>query len=109
MTGPPHAQSILVVDDDVSALDGLTELLETHGYQVRQAQNGQEALEAAKRSPALALILLDLSMPLMDGWGFHAGGVSNRRSPIFQCCDYFTSIGGSGWSRSTHHQACGPR
>jgi CheY-like chemotaxis protein len=67
MAGPPDAQSLLVVDDDVFTLDGLTELLETHGYQVRQAQNGQEALEAAKRSPAPAFILLDLSMPVMDG------------------------------------------
>jgi putative two-component system response regulator len=51
-------------------VNGLMEAVESHGYQVRQAQDGQEALEAAKRSPLLALILVDLSMPMMDGWEF---------------------------------------
>src|SRR5438309_2274486 len=66
----PGKQSILVVDDDIHALDALTELLETSGYRVRRAQNGQEALEAAKSRRPPTLILLDLSMPVMDGWEF---------------------------------------
>jgi CheY-like chemotaxis protein len=70
MTVMPDKQSIVVVDDDLPALDALTELLETDGYQVRQADNGQEALEAMKSSEPPALILLDLSMPVMDGWEF---------------------------------------
>ena len=66
----PDKQSIAVIEDDIPALDALTELLETNGYQVRQAHNGQEALEAIKSSEPPALILLDLSMPVMDGWEF---------------------------------------
>jgi CheY-like chemotaxis protein len=65
-----QSNAILVVEDDVRALDALTELLETSGYKVVQAQNGQEALEAAKCFPPPSLILLDLSMPVMDGWEF---------------------------------------
>jgi len=61
--------SILVVEDDVRALDALTELLEASGYKVQKAQNGQEALVAAKGRPP-RMILLDLSMPVMDGWEF---------------------------------------
>jgi len=70
MTVMPDKQSIAVIEDDIPALDALTELLETNGYQVRQAHNGQEALEAIKSSEPPALILLDLSMPVMDGWEF---------------------------------------
>jgi CheY-like chemotaxis protein len=64
-----HSGSILVVEDDVSALDALTDLLESGGYTVQKAQNGQEALIQAKDEPP-GMILLDLSMPVMDGWEF---------------------------------------
>ena len=64
-----RSDSILVVEDDIRALDALTDLLEASGYSVRRAQNGQEALvEAKDRLPGM--ILLDLSMPVMDGWEF---------------------------------------
>lgn len=61
--------SILVVEDDLRALDALTDLLEASGYTVQRAQNGQEALVQAKGQPP-GMILLDLSMPVMDGWEF---------------------------------------
>jgi CheY-like chemotaxis protein len=64
-----HSNSILVVEDDVRALDALTDLLEASGYAVQKAQNGQEALIQAKGQPP-GMILLDLSMPVMDGWEF---------------------------------------
>ena len=67
----PSSQSgsILVVEDDIGALDALTDLLEASGYSVQRAQNGREALVQAKGQPP-AMILLDLSMPVMDGWEF---------------------------------------
>ncbi|MBV8772520.1 MAG: response regulator [Deltaproteobacteria bacterium] len=71
MTVALHNQpgSILVVEDDVRALDALTDLLEASGYNVKRAQNGQDALLQAKEQPP-GMILLDLSMPVMDGWEF---------------------------------------
>jgi CheY-like chemotaxis protein len=64
-----RSRSVLVVEDDVGALDALTNLLENSGYIVQRARNGQEALLEAKDRPP-RMILLDLSMPVMDGWEF---------------------------------------
>jgi len=63
-------KTILVVDDDIESLDALAELLETSGYSVARAQNGQEALECLKSNPSVSLVLLDLAMPVMSGWEF---------------------------------------
>jgi CheY-like chemotaxis protein len=58
-----------VVDDDPDILEALSEILESEGFGIRQARNGLEALElVAKLQPNL--ILLDLMMPVMDGWEF---------------------------------------
>src|SRR5438046_166816 len=60
---------ILVVDDDVEILAMLRDFLEGEGLTVRTAGNGAEALEMIDEvSPAL--ILLDMRMPVLDGWGF---------------------------------------
>ena len=64
-------KAILVVEDDAASRESLREFLEYHGYKVKCAENGNVALEqieTAKISPRL--ILLDLSMPAMDGWTF---------------------------------------
>ena len=58
---------ILVVDDEPQIRYFLTELLELHEFDVMTAANGAEALEALARGPA-DLILLDLVMPVMDGY-----------------------------------------
>jgi CheY-like chemotaxis protein len=59
----------LVVDDDPDILEALSEILESEGFGIQQARNGLEALElVAKLQPNL--ILLDLMMPVMDGWEF---------------------------------------
>ena len=60
---------ILVVDDDPGILAMLKDLLESEGIAVRTASNGEEALAAlAEMTPSL--ILLDMRMPVLDGWGF---------------------------------------
>lgn len=62
---------ILVIDDDETILSTVELLLEDEGYSVLLASNGQEALAyIEQQSPAL--ILLDMKMPVMDGWGFVA-------------------------------------
>jgi CheY-like chemotaxis protein len=63
------AKQILIVDDDAPLRDGLARALEAAGHQVRTAANGLEALGEA-RALRPDLILLDLVMPVMDGWCF---------------------------------------
>ena len=60
---------ILVVEDDASIRGLVSEVLRDDGYEVSEASNGVEALEAlGERLPDL--IVLDLMMPIMDGWTF---------------------------------------
>jgi CheY-like chemotaxis protein len=60
---------ILVIDDDPDLRRALREVLEDEGYEVSCAENGEEALLALTgRAPNA--ILLDLTMPVMDGWTF---------------------------------------
>ncbi len=63
------ARSVLVVDDDPFIVEALAELLHDEGFAVRTAYNGREALEALRAS-CPDVILLDLMMPIMDGWEF---------------------------------------
>src|SRR5262249_34618050 len=60
---------VLVVDDDRDLREVLVLVLEEAGYVVDAAENGEHALEAFKcQRPDL--ILLDMKMPVMDGWAF---------------------------------------
>jgi CheY-like chemotaxis protein len=62
---------ILLVEDDQDTRENLAALLRQGGYDVVTAANGREAHEWLRRSPARpSVILLDLSMPDMDGWHF---------------------------------------
>lgn len=66
---PTRTDSILVVDDDESIRDMLTEVLRSAGYSVRSAGDGESAL-AAVDAEHPALVLLDMRMPKVDGWEF---------------------------------------
>jgi CheY-like chemotaxis protein len=61
---------ILVVEDDVTTRDALTLVLESEGYRVAAAANGQEALDHLRKAGRPCIILLDLMMPVKDGWQF---------------------------------------
>ncbi len=64
---------ILVVEDELSQREALAEVLSRLGYEVQCAANGSEALALMRHSESLpGLILLDLMMPVMDGWEFRA-------------------------------------
>jgi CheY-like chemotaxis protein len=66
-----EARKILVVDDDDELADVVRQVLRDAGYSVATVRHGAAALELTKHiSPEL--ILLDLSMPIMDGWSFVA-------------------------------------
>ena len=63
--------SILVVDDDSAIRAMFSEVLGDEGYDVVGVANGQEALhELRRRNDLPQLILLDLMMPIMNGWTF---------------------------------------
>lgn len=71
MSATKHAEPpvVLVVDDDPDILEALSEILEAEGFKIRRARHGKEALDRLEPSPP-QLILLDLMMPVMDGWEF---------------------------------------
>ena len=61
---------ILVVEDDSTTRLAMKTLLEAAGYRVACAANGREALDHLRQAEPPFLILLDLAMPVMDGWQF---------------------------------------
>ena len=71
---------ILLVEDDDAIRGLVSEVLRDDGYEVREATNGVEALDQL-RADCPDLIVLDLMMPVMDGWAFVE---ECRRKP---CCD----------------------
>ena len=62
-------QPILIVDDDDSIRAVVSEVLDLEGYRVATAGNGLEGLRLLERRLP-TLVLLDMRMPVMDGWGF---------------------------------------
>ena len=66
----PLDNKILVVEDDADACEALAQLLQDEGYGVASARNGREALEQLKSADLPSVIILDLLMPVMDGWQF---------------------------------------
>jgi CheY-like chemotaxis protein len=62
---------VLIIEDDADIREALTELLQAAGYECTSAANGAEGL-ALIRQHRPDVILLDLMMPVMDGWQFRA-------------------------------------
>ena len=70
MTHSKNCKKIMIVEDDHDIREALREALEMEGYQVQMACNGQEGIEILAKTEAPCLILLDLMMPILDGWEF---------------------------------------
>lgn len=66
---PARARRVLVVDDDPTIRQFIQMALEGDGYEVTTAEHGREALDSVRTAPP-GVILLDLRMPVMDGWAF---------------------------------------
>jgi two-component system, chemotaxis family, chemotaxis protein CheY len=66
------APYILVADDDPSILYLVADILRDEGYAVELARNGGEALDVIGRRDEPALVILDMRMPVVDGWEFAA-------------------------------------
>jgi CheY-like chemotaxis protein len=61
---------ILIVEDDADIRDTLQQILEIEGFTVATADNGRDALDRLLHESQPCLILLDLMMPVMNGWEF---------------------------------------
>ena len=69
----PHKpdEAILIVEDDEVTAQSFADILGIMGYRSEIAPNGKVALEVLRRTPErFCVVLLDIMMPVMDGWGF---------------------------------------
>lgn len=69
--GAPRNRPILIVEDDIDARSLLAAILERRGHEVVTCSNGREAFEFVSAGDVPRLILLDLHMPMMDGYELH--------------------------------------
>jgi PAS domain S-box-containing protein len=98
---------VLVIDDDVELRQAIASTLESHGYAAEPLANGHEAmryLHSDRRRPCM--IVLDLKMPILDGWRF---GAEVRANPSFAAIPLVlmsgapdlqaeaSSLGAAGW------------
>jgi CheY-like chemotaxis protein len=61
---------VLVVDDDSAVRRAVARFLRAEGIDVLEASNGEEGLTRLRQAPDVSAVLLDLRMPIMDGWTF---------------------------------------
>ena len=73
---------ILVVDDEARMRKLVKDFLEREGYTVIEAKDGMDALEKFYDEKDIALIILDVMMPLMDGWDVCREIRKNSKVPI---------------------------
>jgi CheY-like chemotaxis protein len=67
---PLPACVVLIVEDDEDLRDMMAQMLSIEGFVAATVANGQEALAYLRTAPRPNIILLDLMMPVMDGWEF---------------------------------------
>ena len=81
MMATVHARGhcLLVVEDDSLTRETMAFILQEEGYTVAEAGNGLEAMEQLRQGFRPEVILLDLSMPAMNGWAFC---IELQRNPV---------------------------
>jgi CheY-like chemotaxis protein len=90
-------KSVLIVDDDLDIREVLAETLEGRGFDVATAANGLDALTVLRGSRVRpSVILLDLMMPIMDGYAFLE---HRRQDPILASIPLATVTAGHGIDR----------
>ena len=97
---------ILIVEDDEAIAEAIVSLLEDEGYEAMSVSDGRAALEKLRNGERPCLILLDISMPVMNGWRFREEQLKDAALapiPIVVCTadgraeDKARSIGAAGW------------
>jgi CheY-like chemotaxis protein len=79
----PADRIVLLVEDDLATREALAAALQDRGFAVTSVPNGREALAKLREGQLPSVILLDLMMPVMDGWQFRAEQLREARlSPI---------------------------
>jgi signal transduction histidine kinase/CheY-like chemotaxis protein len=73
----PSSPMVVVIDDDRPSIDLFTAYLESAGFDVSSAYDGRSGLDAARREKPVAVVL-DLRLPLVDGWGVLAALKADR-------------------------------
>ncbi len=99
MASESYCQTVLVVEDDDAIRQSLVDLLVAEGYSTYAASNGKDALALLEDIPKPCLILLDLMMPIMDGWEFSKLKEKNTilaPIPIVVVSAYPTQVGLQG-------------
>jgi CheY-like chemotaxis protein len=122
----PDCPSVLIVEDDALTRRALSVILRKDGYQVLTAAHGQAALAQLRAGPRPCVILLDLAMPVMDGYQFRAEqqrdqgladipvivvtGVAGARGRVagVQPTDYFDKPVDTDALRDAIRRHCGP-
>ncbi|WP_370145428.1 HAMP domain-containing protein [Streptacidiphilus sp. EB129] len=79
-TGRFEGEKVLIVDDDIRNVFALTSVLEQYGLSVLYAENGREGIEVLEQHEDVAVVLMDIMMPEMDGY---ATTEAIRRMPQF--------------------------
>src|SRR5688500_1354632 len=84
MATSPADTTVLIVEDDDTERDALAALLKGHGYRVVAVGDGLRALGALDAEPRPDLVLLDMFLPLLDGWEFleRLRRASHRPPPV---------------------------
>ena len=68
---------VLIVEDDADLREMMAQLLELEGFKAETAANGRDALKYLEAGERPDVILLDLMMPVMDGWEFRHRQIQN--------------------------------
>jgi CheY-like chemotaxis protein len=93
----PSRPVVLAIDNDSDVLRTLTELLEREGFEVTPTGNGLAALECLQEGLRPKVIILDITMPVMDGWDFRA---EQLRDPMLRQIPVVV-VSASGFSAET--------
>ena len=93
---------VLVVDDDSLIRNGVADFLELEGYRTVRSANGREAVRAIENSLP-ALVLLDMRMPELDGWG--VARELGKRGIVVPIAVMTAASDAEAWAREIHADA----